>query len=80
MNRTMIYVSSVTNTMRGKALLERQGFFVSVQRSDRSTHTDGCGYRLEVGGNKDTAIALLKNHNIRVLRTEERGDNRGVSG
>ena len=48
MEWTTIYVSSVTNAMRGKAVLERQGFLVYMQRSSGTKETDGCGYQLLV--------------------------------
>ena len=76
MNRITIYVSSVTNAMRGKAALERQGFSVTVQRSSRLAQTDGCGYSLTVSGDEKAALGILKQRGIRILRTERGGAGR----
>ncbi|MBQ9861729.1 MAG: hypothetical protein IJO75_05655 [Clostridia bacterium] len=73
MEWTTVYISSVTNAMRGKALLERQGFTVHMQRSSRAKETDGCGYSLLVRGEVQPITALLGKAGIRVLRTEHGG-------
>ncbi len=73
MEWTTVYISSVTNAMRGKALLERQGFTVHMQRSARAKETDGCGYSLLVRGETQPITALLSKAGIRVLRTEHGG-------
>ena len=76
MEWTTIFVSSVTNAMRGKAVLERQGFTVYMQRTSRISDTDGCGYQLLVKGNGNRAIEHLKQARIRVLRFETGGERR----
>lgn len=68
MEWTTIYVSSVTNAMRGKRLLENQGYTVHIQRSSHVTEDAGCGYSLLVRGG-DRAAQLLQRAGIRVLRT-----------
>ena len=73
MEWTTIYVSSVTNAMRGKKVLEREGLTVHMQRSSNAEKTDGCGYRLLVRGEAGRAAALLKKAGIRILRTENGG-------
>ncbi len=73
MEWTTVYISSVTNAMRGKALLERQGYTVQMQRSSHVKETDGCGYRLLVSGEGQPITALLSKAGIRVLRTEYGG-------
>lgn len=67
---TTIYVSSVTNAMHGKRLLERQGYTVHAQRSSHIKDEDGCGYSLLVRDHGDRAAALLRQHGIRVLRVD----------
>lgn len=69
MEWTTIYVSSVTNAMRGKRLLEKQGYTVHMQRSSNIDEESGCGYSLLVRGNGVQAAELLKRSGIRVLRT-----------
>lgn len=73
MEWTKVYISSVTNAMRGKALLERQGFAVHMQRSSHAKETDGCGYSLLVRGEVGPITALLSKAGIRVLRIEHGG-------
>lgn len=73
MEWTTVYISSVTNAMRGKTLLERQGYTVHMQRSSHTQETDGCGYRLLVRGEGKLITALLTKAGIRVLRTEHGG-------
>ena len=67
---TTIYVSSVTNAMRGKRLLEGQGYTVQLQRSSQLREPEGCGYSLLVRSQGDRAAALLAQHGIRVLRVD----------
>lgn len=73
MEWTFIYVSSVTNAMRGRKLLEQQGLTVYMKRSSRRKENDGCGYVLQVGGNATLAKQLLTGAGIRVLRMENGG-------
>lgn len=73
MNWTTIFVSSVTNALRGKTALERQGYTAHMQRASRAFDTDGCGYSLLVRGNAEGAEAVLKRAGVRVLRVERGG-------
>ena len=76
MEWTTVYISSVTNAMRGKTLLERQGFTVHMQRSSHANKADGCGYSLLVRGEVGPVTALLSKAGIRILRTEHGGVHR----
>ncbi len=69
MQWTTIYVSSVTNAMRGKRLLEKQGYTVHMQRSSRALDENGCGYSLLVRGDGASAAQLLRQAGIRALST-----------
>ena len=73
MEWTTFYVSSVTNAMRGRKLLERQGFTVYMKRSSHQKENDGCGYVLQVHGNALLAKQQLTSAGIRILRTENGG-------
>lgn len=73
MEWTSFYVSSVTNAMRGRKLLEQQGFTVYMKRSSRQKENDGCGYVLQVRGNTALAKQQLTGAGIRILRTENGG-------
>lgn len=69
MEWTTFNVSSVTNAMRGKTLLERQGFTVRIQRAFHAEDNNGCGYRLQVGGNGAQAQTILEKAGLRVKRS-----------
>ncbi len=62
-----INVSSVTNAMRGKNLLERNGIRGDIHRAVDEQGNNGCGYRIRVRGDAQQAIDLLKAAGIRVL-------------
>ena len=64
---TIFEVSSVTNAMRGKALLERNGIRAEVSRMIDKDGSNGCGYRLIVRGNAERAESLLRGAGIRLL-------------
>ena len=66
MEQTTIPVRSITNAMRGKALLERRGFTVYIQRAFRNEDTNGCGYSLLVNGNGEQALKILESAGLRV--------------
>lgn len=64
-NETTILVSSVTNAMRGKELLVRNGFSVQIQRFFHINDQNGCGYQLLVRGDGNRAKELLKTAGLR---------------
>lgn len=76
MNWTTIYVSSVTNALRGKTLLEKQGYTAHMQRTSRALETDGCGYSILVRGDAVGAENVLTRAGLRVLRVERGGASR----
>ena len=69
----ILHVSSVTNAMRGKALLERHGFTAHVQRAVDAQGNNGCGYSILISGNGDRAEQILQNAGIRVRGRREAG-------
>lgn len=76
MDWTILNVGSVTNAIRGKALLEKRGFSVRMQRSMHPEDTNGCGYTLQVNGNGEQAMALLKQAGLRVSKATNSGRGR----
>ena len=68
MQWTTVTVSSVTNAMRGKRLLEGLGYKVYIQRSHAQTDS-GCGYSLLVRGGD--AAEHLRKAGIRVLKVTD---------
>ncbi len=73
MEWTTIYVSSVTNAMRGKRVLERQGYTVYMQRSAATKADNGCGYVLLVRERGGQAVERLRAAGVRVVRSEGGG-------
>ena len=72
---TTINVGSVTNAMRGKAILERQGYTVQMQRTYSSDDNNGCGYRLVIKGDASFAEKLLQKNGVR-MNSIQRGADR----
>lgn len=66
MEWTAIPVSSITNAMRGKTVLESHGLDVRMRRSFNTSANNGCGYELLVKGDGRRSRELLKNAGIRV--------------
>lgn len=64
MKWTTINVSSVTNAMRGKSVLERNGITAHIQRAADARDNNGCGYRLLVGSDEEHARSILSNAGI----------------
>lgn len=60
-------VSSVTNAMRGKNLLEKNGIHGYINRTVDAEGNNGCGYSLLVRGDAGRAESLLRAAGIRIL-------------
>lgn len=62
---TMVYnVSSITNAMRGKKLLEQNGLRAYIGRTVDEKGDNGCGYSLTVTGDQKKAERLLQGAGI----------------
>ena len=72
---TTINVSSITNAMRGKSILERQGYTVQIQRIYAVDDNNGCGYRLMIKGDASFAENILRKNGVR-LNGIQRGADR----
>ena len=70
--QTAILVSSVTNAMRGKDLLVRNGFSVQIQRFFHIDDQNGCGYQLLVQGDGKRAKEVLRAAGLRFKDDGER--------
>lgn len=64
-NTRVFAVGSVTNAMRGRELLRRQGISAFLGRADAGGR-EGCGYTLAVTGETDRAAAILTAAGIRI--------------
>ena len=59
-------VSSVTNAMRGKNLLEKNGIHGYINRTVDEEGNNGCGYSILVTGDVARAESLLTAAGIRI--------------
>ena len=66
-----IHVSSITNAMRGKKLLEKQGIRSYVHRASNPPQGDGCGYSLLVTERLEQAQSVLRSGGVRVVRISD---------
>ncbi|MBQ5841178.1 MAG: DUF3343 domain-containing protein [Clostridia bacterium] len=66
-----IHVGSVTNAMRGKQLLEKNGIRAYLHRSTARGEGEGCGYSLLVSGDDRQATKILQNSGVRVIRVTD---------
>lgn len=76
MSSLCFYVSSITNAMRGKAVLERNGIRAFVSRSRDDCIKNGCGYCVTVMGDFDKAQELLRSVGIRIREQKYSDDSR----
>ena len=66
MDSVYFNVSSITNAMRGKNLLERNGIHGYINRTVDEEWNNGCGYSLLVSGDTAKAESLLRASGIRI--------------
>lgn len=66
-NRVYFNVSSVTNAMRGKAWLEKNGIQGYIGRTMDEQGNNGCGYSIMIMGAGERAEQLLRAAGIRIL-------------
>ena len=71
MGNHYIHVGSITNAMRGKALLESQGLKAHLQRNAHPDEGDGCGSRLLVVGDVARAERILRDKGVRIIRVSD---------
>lgn len=61
-------VKSVTNAMKSKEILKKQGFDVTVERAPTSINPDGCSFAINIKrGNINVAETLLSTAGIDVI-------------
>lgn len=67
-----ISVGSITYALKGKEILGKQGIHANIERKNRLTSKNGCGYKLVFSGDREAAISVLKRYNVKLA--EDRGD------
>ena len=65
MNKELIYIGSVTQAMKGRDLLKKNGIAAHIERSAVDLDTGGCGYSIMVvDENRAKAELILKQQHI----------------
>jgi len=71
-NRHFFVIESVTYARKGRDILVRAGYPVSIERVSRSPR--GCGYVLHTVGDREKITELLKRGGIRLLEENTGGE------
>lgn len=74
MSSLCFYVSSITNAMRGKELLEKNRIRAYISRSIDENTKNGCGYCIYVSSDFEKAQNLLRSSGIRIRGTKQMND------
>ena len=74
MNKKGIRVGSLTYAMKGRDLLQKNGYKAYLTRNPNPETDDGCGYVIYVSNIDKTCFSVLKNNGIRVLGVVDLGD------
>ncbi|MDD3832896.1 MAG: DUF3343 domain-containing protein [Oscillospiraceae bacterium] len=74
MSSLCFYVSSITNAMRGKSILEQNGIRAFITRSSDETVKNGCGYCLLVTSDYELAERLLRSTGMRIRDKQIKND------
>lgn len=76
MDKVIFNISSVTNAMRGKSMLERHGIRAYIGRSVDANGNNGCGYSIHVYGNTAAAERILRSIGIQIRSRQYEADDR----
>lgn len=74
MNKKGIKVGSVTYAMKGRDILQKNGYKAYLTRNPQPSLDEGCGYVIYVNNMDDKCLKILKNNGIAVRGTVELGD------
>lgn len=69
--RYRISTGTITYAIKGRDLLRKKGFRVSIERITDGPGSAGCGYTLVLDGNIETAESLLREAGVKVLEINE---------
>ena len=71
MNRELIFIGSITRTMRARDLLKKHGITARIERQSADLTNEGCGYGIiVVDGDTDRAKDILIEHGLKNRRNE----------
>ncbi len=74
MSKKGIKVASVTHAMKGRDLLQKNGYKAYLTRNPNPSEDDGCGYVIYVNNMDGKCFAVLKNGGIKIKGTVDLGD------
>lgn len=74
MSKKGITVGSVTYAMKGRDLLQRNGYKAYLTRNPHPQEDEGCGYVIYVNNIDRRCFDILKRNGIRVTGTVDLGD------
>lgn len=71
MNRELIFIGSITRTMRARDILKVSGITAKIERQSGDLTNEGCGYGvIVVDGETERAKDILLEHGYNVRRNE----------
>ncbi len=74
MSKKGIKVTSVTYAMKGRDLLQKNGYKAYLTRNPHPEDDEGCGYVIYVNKPDKKCFEILKRNNIKVTGTVDLGD------
>jgi hypothetical protein len=74
MSKKGIKVGSVTYAMKGRNLLQKNGYKAYLTRNPNPVEDEGCGYVIYVSNLDKKCFEILKKNNIQVKGTVDMGD------
>ncbi|MBR2877246.1 MAG: DUF3343 domain-containing protein [Clostridia bacterium] len=73
MNRKGIKVGSVTLAIKGRDLLQKNGYKAYLTRNPNPSHGEGCGYIIYVYNPDKQCFRILQNNGIKIVGTVDLG-------
>lgn len=74
MGKKGIKVGSVTLAMKGRDLLQKNGYKAYLTRNLQPGQGEGCGYLIYVNNMDSRCFQILQNNGIKVVGTVDLGD------
>lgn len=74
MSKKCIKVGSLTYAMKGRDVLQKNGYKAYLTRNPHPLEDEGCGYVIYVNNMDSKVFEILRRHNISVKGTVEMGD------
>lgn len=74
MNKKGIKVGSVTHAMKGRDLLQKNGYKAYLTRNPHPETDEGCGYVIYVNNIDNRCFQILRRAGIKVTGTVDLGD------